>query len=263
MNQAEIGALKLMTDAQFAETVELDLSEELSKLDLPTLKQMQQAGEEMAECLRVLDRVGRTLIHEVIDGETSLEFYTHYPKSDDVRDEANNSQYYYHHHRDDPQEHGHFHLYVRSGGIPQGVVASNKYNRKKWPPKSDQFAQLFVISLDPQGLPCQIFTNNRWVAHETFFEAPQLIRLLDGFKIDHAWPSWPLNRWISAFPMVFRPQIEAAIFARDRVIKDFAQKNPVGHVLEDERLEVTSIVKINFEQQISQINQMISTGGLC
>ncbi len=240
-------------DAQFAKVVELDLPQALAALDQRALDSMRSASDEMTECMRVLQKVDRTLIHEVIDGEPSLEFYTHYPKTDDVRDESNHSQYYYHHHRNDPQEHGHFHLYVRDGGIPKGVTPSKKFSRKKWPPKDEQFAQLFVISLDQHGQPYQVFTNNRWVAHETFFEAPQLIQLLDRFKVDHAWPSWPLNRWISAFPVFFRPQIEAAIIARDKVIDRYARDNPKGHVLEDEKLEVTSIAKIDFQQQLAAL----------
>src|SRR3546814_10011495 len=71
----------------------------------------------------------------------------------------------------------------------------------------DALSHLVAIAMTPGGLPFRLFTVNRWVTGEVWYRADDVIRLLDVFKIDHAQPSWPLNRWISAMIVLFKPQI--------------------------------------------------------
>jgi hypothetical protein len=67
-----------------------------------------------------------------------------------------------------------------------------------------------------------------------------VIRMLDRFEVDHANPSWPANRWLTAMLRLFRPQIEALILARDAALADWARTHPGKDVFEDRELEITS-----------------------
>ena len=42
--------------------------------------------------------------------------------------------------------------------------------------------------------------------------------MVDRFCIDHANPSWPTNRWITAMMRLFKPQITALLTHRDAVV---------------------------------------------
>src|SRR3546814_9599922 len=72
---------------------------------------------------------------------------------------------------------------------------------------NDALSHLVAIAMNSGGLPFRLFTVNRWVTGEVWYRADDVIRLLDVFKIDHAQPSWPVNRWISAMVVLFKPQI--------------------------------------------------------
>jgi hypothetical protein len=70
--------------------------------------------------------------------------------------------------------------------------------------------------MDAYGWPIGLFTTNRWVTNQTWYSAADTIRMLDRFLIDHAYPSWPVNRWISAMFRLFRPQIVELLERRDQ-----------------------------------------------
>ena len=61
--------------------------------------------------------------------------------------------------------------------------------------------------MDPTGLPIRLFSANRWVTGEAWYRADDVCKLLDLFEIDHAQPSWPVNRWITAVLRLFHPQV--------------------------------------------------------
>ncbi|WP_410328127.1 DUF6969 family protein [Marinobacter sp.] len=69
--------------------------------------------------------------------------------------------------------------------------------------------------MDAWGYPTDLFTVNRWVTDESWLPASTTATVLDQFTIDHAYPSWPLNRWLTAMVRGFRPQIEALLRHRD------------------------------------------------
>src|SRR3546814_15690415 len=106
--------------------------------------------------------------------------------------------------------------------------------------------------MTPGGLPFRLFTVNRWVTGEVWYRADDVIRMLDVFKIDHAQPSWPLNRWISAMIALFKPQIAELLRARDRKVADWREQNPEADVFEDRDLEVASFPDISVEHQVRE-----------
>ena len=77
--------------------------------------------------------------------------------------------------------------------------------------------------------------------------------MLDGFVIDHAQPSWPVNRWVSGMMVLYRPQIEDLIRQRDRTVAQWLEQHPDGDVYEDRNLEVTSTEDITVVEQMRAI----------
>jgi hypothetical protein len=77
--------------------------------------------------------------------------------------------------------------------------------------------------------------------------------MLDNFIIDHAQPSWPVNRWVSGMIAFYRPQIEILVRQRDETVSAWAQAHPGSDVYEDRDLEVTSECTIRVEEQMRSI----------
>jgi hypothetical protein len=83
-----------------------------------------------------------------------------------------------------------------------------------------------------------------------------MIELLDRFEIDHTYPSWAANRWITAMVALYQPQITQLLIERDVVIDAWAESHD-GDVLEDRDLEVTSKISLDIKHQIKQINKAL------
>jgi len=79
------------------------------------------------------------------------------------------------------------------------------------------------------------------------------IELLDRFCIDHAYPSWPVNRWITALFQLFRPQMITLLHQRDQTVRDWVIRYPERDVFADRELEVTSSMRIDTEHQITKL----------
>lgn len=103
--------------------------------------------------------------------------------------------------------------------------------------------------MDAYGYPVQLFATNRWVTAEAWYRAEDVIAMQAHFKIDHAFPSWPVNQWISPMLVLLRPQIQTLLRQRNRVVADWASKHPDADVFEDRALELTGFMAIDVEQQ--------------
>ena len=227
---------------------------ELIKLSPARLESMLAAGEEALECERVLKKAGLNIVGEILRGQGQFYEYTHYPH-DDVCDRESHAQYYYHAHRGIPGEHGHFHTFVRRTGMPEGVTP---VPHAEAPAGDEAIAHLIAISMDAYGWPIGLFATNRWVVGETWYPAEDVIQMIDRFTIDHAYPSWPVNRWISAVLRLFRPQIETLVRERDRVVADWGKRYVDVDVLEDRRLDVTGYRLISVEGQLQQLRAALA-----
>jgi hypothetical protein len=181
----------------------------------------------------------------------------HYPE-EDVFDADTHSQYYYHAHREGVGEHGHFHTFLRQSGMPTGIVPVPYTGEEQWPEGKDALSHLIAISMDAYGFPIGLFATNRWVTAEAWYRAEDIICMLDRFNIDHAWPSWPVNIWISNMMVLFRPQIETLLYQRDEAVATWAQGQPGLDVYEDRALEVTGYLKISVDAQISAVHAALS-----
>ena len=114
------------------------------------------------------------------------------------------------------------------------------------------------IGIGANGVPIGLFTVNRWVTGETWFQASDIVALLDRYQIDKTEPSWPLNLWLTNMLILFRPTIEALIHERDQAILQWQRDHPeVENVYEDRNLEVTSYRAINLAQYVDELTSAL------
>ncbi len=216
---------------------------------------MLEAGIEVRASMRALQRVGLNLVGEVLKDQGEFIELEHYPK-EDVFDDESHSQYYYHTHRSDTHEHGHFHTFLRAGGMPEGAQPLDyPLASEPWPQGDEAIGHLAGISMDAWGRPIGLFAVNRWVTGETWYPAETMIEMLPRFSIEHALPSWPVNRWISAMLQLFQPHIHALLNHRDAVISAWQQTHPGVDVLEDRNLEVTGYLPISVDEWMTLLTQ--------
>jgi hypothetical protein len=234
----------------------LDPAFEPTRLPRARLEAMYAAGEEVFECLRVLEKADLNLVGEVLRGHGTFYELEHYPPQD-VFDSDTHSQYYYHAHRGLAGEHGHFHTFLRARGMPEGVRPVPYSGVEEWPAGDEALAHLIAISMDAYGRPIGLFTVNRWVAADAWYPAQDVIRMLDRFAIDHADPSWPVNRWVTAMIRFFRPQIESLLARRDEAVAGWAAEHPGVDVFEDRGLEVTSELAVTVEEQFARVREAL------
>lgn len=216
------------------------------------LERMAEAGAQIIECYRVLQKGGLNIVGEVLKGQGKFYELEHYPK-DDVFDGESHSQYYYHAHRTDADENGHFHTFLRQPGMPAGISPAPYIGNELRAEEKDALSHLTGISMDAYGFPIGLFATNRWVTAETWYKAEDVIAMLDYFKVDHAFPSWPVNLWISAMLVLFRPQVEVLLRQRDQIIVEWERKRQDIDVFEDRKLELTGYIAIAVEQQIKDV----------
>ena len=232
-------------------------------VDLPNLPRsrllaMKDAGDRILECYRVLQKTEANVVGEVIKGYETFYEWDHYPEGD-VYDHETHAQYYYHAHPPEGRakrfgrEHGHFHTFLRPKGMPSGVTPADVADFEAPAGDNDALGHLIGISMNQAGYPIRLFTTNRWVTGEAWYEADDVIRMLDCFNMDLAYPSWPVNIWLTAMPSLFRPQIEALLHKRDKAVADWEKKNPGENAYEDRRLELPSLAAISVEDQIAAV----------
>jgi hypothetical protein len=223
-------------------------------LPLERLEAMAEAAEEVINCHRVLAKTGDNIVGELLrDVETFYE-WDHYPDGD-VYDSETHSQFYYHAHPEDerPGEHGHFHTFLRPDGMPEGIKPAKvpDYEPKEDP--DDELSHLIAISMDKFGVPIRLFTVNRWVSADVWYDAEDVITFLDHFEMDIAPPSWPLNRWITGMVQLFHPQIAALIRARDVKVAEWQAAHPDKNVFTDHDLETTSLTAIKIDDHVQKL----------
>jgi hypothetical protein len=213
------------------------------------------AAQEVRRCQRALAKAGLNVVGELLKGHDGFYEMNHYPDGD-VYDRDSHAQYYYHAHREGGMEHGHFHTFIRGQGIPAELQPlSAPEASEPWPSGDEAIAHLIAVSMDAWGQPIGLFACNRWVTGETWYPAEAVKQMLPSFSIDHAHPSWPTNLWLTALLQLFRPQIEALLEHRDRVIDAWRAAHPRQDVFEDRALEITGYLPISVDAWVEALNQ--------
>ena len=210
----------------------------------------------MSECVRLLEKTGDNVVGDLLRGQGTFYEWNHYPDGD-VYDRETHAQYYYHAHpkEDRPQEHGHFHTFLRPKGMAPGVKPAPLDGTETPCGGNDALSHIVAISMDPSGHPIGLFTTNRWVTGETWYKADDVVGMVDRFRIDQARPSWPVNRWITAMMHLFRPQIVDLLYRRDDAIASWKLGHVDSQVFEDRGLEITSQLAISVPAQIQAIQR--------
>ncbi len=234
----------------------LDPASLLQDCDTARLQAMLAAADELLKVYRVIAKTEDNIVGLLLRQSETFYEWDHYPKGD-VYDPETHSQYYYHAHRGATGEHGHFHTFLRARGMPPGVRPLPLERDEVWPSGKDALAHLVAVSMNAYGVPTHLFSTNRWVTGETLYGADDVIAMLDRFEMDLIWPEWPVNRWLSAMMVLFRPQIEALLHRRDAVIRDRIAASDGGDVLEDRELEITALTSIDADAQIAAIRRKL------
>ena len=231
------------------------LVDRLRRLPRAQLLAMYDAAAEAAECAAALARRGTNPVTEALAGATVVEEWMHFPVGD-VIDAGTHSQFYYHAHAAEERvagEHGHFHTFVRPKKIAPALAPVAVADLPDADDAAAWIAHLVGISTDASGRAIRLFTTNRWVTGEVWYDADAAISLLDRFDVTVETPSHDLNRWVTAVVRMFRPQIADLIRARDAAVDEFQRAHPGANVFEDRALQVTSEIPVDFLAQIRAV----------
>jgi hypothetical protein len=221
------------------------------------------------ECRRALAARGSDIACEVA-GRASLPVdWRHYPDGDGY-DTVSHAQYFYHRHpaTNDISEHGHFHLFLRAEGMPDGtlplLLPEAAIANLPTPPQAaptkrgarDEVSHLIAIALNAAGEPIRLFTTNRWVTGETWYRAEDVIRMLDCFHLDAAEPGGVVNNWLAAIVRLYQPEIAMLLRRRDETVMDPRRHRRRVDIFEDLKLEITSSLAIDLDQRLAAIDRL-------
>lgn len=198
------------------------------------LADMAEAGDRLAAIEAGMRAVGTSPRALLLGGEDPEQF-RHYPAGD-VYDFASHSQYYFHCHRD--AEFGHAHLFLRPLGMPPGCAPTVQVGG------ADSPCHLIAVGLGHHGFASELFTTNRWVTGESWYESATVARLLPHFHVDGPGAGARVGRWLTALVALFRPLIVTLVERRDETVAAWAAEHG-GDPLNDDRLEVTSHAAID------------------
>jgi hypothetical protein len=226
----------------------------LKKLSREQLQTMAIAGVQVLECYRVLQKSNSNVVAEVLRGQGEFYELDHYPKGD-VYDSETHSQHFYHAHREG--EHGHFHTFLREEGMPEDCSPAEQSEAPFMKERDDKISHLIAISMNRAGFPIGLFTTNRWITADNWYKADDVIKMLDRFEMDLAYPSWPVNIWLTAMLRLFRPQIMELVLERDATVEDWQNKHPENDAFEDRGCDITSARRISVAAQIKRVNQAL------
>lgn len=233
----------------------------LKRLPRAELSAMYEAAVEATDCIRAMAYNSTNPVTQVLAGAGIVEEWTHFPQGD-AFDPQTNSQYYYHAHAAHERvatEHGHFHTFVRPKRLFPELGPAALPDRTRPEDEANWIAHLVGISTDASGRVIRLFTTNRWVTGEVWYDGEDVIRMLDRFEIAVDQPSHDLNRWVTAMVQMFRPQIVDLIRARDLKVAQYQAAHPERAVFEDRALQVTSEMPVDFLAQIRAIETVIGS----
>ena len=229
---------------------------DLSNNPTQKLHEMLDAAALVKSSCLALKKAGLNLVGECLKGQGDFYEFSHYPK-DDVYDADSNSQYYFHTHRGLSGEYGHFHTFLRADGMPDSARPITNTGKEPWPSGDDALSHLICISMNQQGYPIGLFTTNRWVTGETWYDAEQVIEMLERFNIQHAHPNLAVNHWITAMFRLYELEMVELLKQRDKKITEWRVAHPKVDVFEDRKLEITSRIKIDVDHKINEIKRAL------
>lgn len=193
---------------------------------------------------------GENILHYTLNKIERHERMTHYPRGDRI-DHDTGAQYFYHCHRENYEstEHGHFHCFLRYKHIPKSIRPSPLEDWDRY--IDNPMTHLIAIGMNQLGQPIRLFTVNRWVTSEIWYEAKHMMRLVTRYKMTLIDPYWQiLDRWVEGIVQLFSPQIQWLHQERDKKIQAYQGTTLVTNPYLDQELEELSDIQIDLKKQI-------------
>jgi hypothetical protein len=235
--------------------VQDQLVDRLRQLGRDELLAMYAAAADVTEAVTALAAAGKNPVTDVLGGADVVEEWAHFPPGD-VIDASTHSQYYYHAHAAEERvanEHGHFHTFVRPQKLDPTLLPVALSGNAAADDPASWVMHLVGISTDASGHLIRLFTTNRWVTDEVWYDADDVIGMLDFFDMTGDTPSPALNRWVTGVTAMFHPQIADLIQLRDEAVDRHRAAHPDRDVFEDRALQVTSEIPIDYLAQVRAI----------
>jgi hypothetical protein len=208
------------------------------------------AADELFDLLEQFQRQGEHPVMSVIrDGEQPFTQFTHYPAGD-VDDTHTGYAWYYHAHAPSDnrpwQEHGHFHCYAYTEIVPTDATPIALPQQPD--PIAGGLVHLIALCVNEAGVPCRLFTLNRWASGEWLYPAQVVAELAARFQLEN--PRHQLtSRWLSIMLRVLQPQIEWLLRQRDAQIFPHYPDLAVNRS-EDVALEITSTLAFDLDEYL-------------
>ncbi len=202
----------------------------------------------------ILQKTDNSILHYTLQNKTQHEYMKHYPKGDRI-DHQTGAQYFYHCHREDIKstEHGHFHCFLRYKNIPKHIKPTPL---KDWDKHIDNpMTHIIAIAMNNLGQPIRLFTVNRCVSSEIWYDSKHASKFINRFKITKVDdPYWIiLDQWVTSMLKLFAPQICWLYNQRDATIRSLQYTYPDCNVYENENYEELSSININLHDHIQWI----------
>ncbi|MFI4918883.1 MAG: DUF6969 family protein [Legionellales bacterium] len=229
----------------------------LSEFTLPELSKWRKkvmlgyASQVLEAQQQMVTSNGKNILHYTLKKKRRHEHMSHYPKGDRI-DHNTGAQYFYHCHREnfESTEHGHFHCFLRYKYIPKRIKPTPLGD---WDMHIDNpMTHLVAIGMNQLGQPIRLFTVNRWVTSEIWYDACHIDNFLKRFKLHLTDdPYWQvLDKWVEGMLHLFAPQIYWLQQARDKQLHDYKLKNGIDNPYIDENIEDLSEIAIDLKNQI-------------
>ena len=138
---------------------------------------------------------------------------------------------YYHSHSmadDDVREHGHFHLFTRTGA---------------------GWAHLAALAMDLEGQPLRWVMTNRWVTGSDWGDRNSLLLAIDAL-VPSEEPDI-LRQWLVSLLTFYRAELGDLIDARDARIDDLGEERSKGEVLDDRTLYELACMPIDLAAKLT------------
>jgi len=234
----------MLNDSEF---VLPELSKWRQKVFLGYASQVLEAQHQM------INDKGKNILHYTLKKKRKYEHMSHYPKGDRI-DHSTGSQYFYHCHREnfESHEHGHFHCFLRYKHIPKRVKPAALPDWDRY--IDNPMTHLVAIGMNQFGHPIRLFTVNRWVTSEIWYDAKHIDYFLKRYEMTlEDDPYWQiLDKWVEGMLHLFSPQIAWLHQARDRCIQQQQINNSSNPYL-DYELEELSEISIDLKKQIEWV----------
>ena len=229
----------------------------MSDFQLPTITTYQKskllayASQVLEAQQQMVTDKGKNIIHYTLRKKRKHVRMEHYPLGDRI-DRETGAQYFYHCHRENYEsaEHGHFHCFLRHSGIPKSIKPTPLAD---WDKNIDSpMAHLVAISMNCYGQPIRLFTVNRWISYEVWYDAKHILPFLRRYHLTLTDdPYWMvLDQWVEGILHLFAPQIAWLHTKRDEAIMHHQRQFPEVNAYEDEALEELSSIDIDLTKQI-------------